>query len=331
MLGLAIIGTFSNAEHCSVCGDGHHVGNPDGLISVAAKHPSRAAQPIPCGELEAAGRNGTIPSGRCAVFPTLIFDICDCQLSSAVIVRNLVSPPSLAPTMSRVTTTPSFPTKSAVTTTAATSIGTRAVTMAPTPSYSGQSPRGTSAPSPAPLNFQSSMIIFAWVCGIVFALVAFFILRVCRMKAEKRARNATNGTAVAAELLQASQQTSGGSPPGTSTQTSAAAVRKQRVKLARARRALVLNVLFPTQQQVSMTQGFECMVAILAISGRNSHIVASTFRYLFLKKSDPEQPPSVRSLKYDQKSKRYMFSDDALDVKNCSICLEDLGKWTAVV
>ena len=45
-----------------------------------------------------------------------------------------------------------------------------------------------------------------------------------------------------------------------------------------------------------------------------------------LKKSDLEQPrSSMRSLKYDQKSKRYMFSDDALDVKSCSICLEDLG------
>ena len=52
---------------------------------------------------------------------------------------------------------------------------------------------------------------------------------------------------------------------------------------------------------------------------------------LVSEKGDPEQPPSVRSLKYDQKSKRYMFSDDALDVKSCSICLEDLGKWTAVM
>ena len=193
------------------------------------------------------------------------------------------------------------------------------------PYYWGLSAPATPAPYQAPTDNHSSTVIFGSVCGIVFALVALFILRANHIKAENRARDAANGTAVAADPLQARQQTSDGSPRETSSQTSAAAARKQRAKLAR--RPLVLDVLFPTQQQVRMTQDFECMMVILAIPARrNAHIVASIFRYLFLKKSDPEQAPSVHSLKYDQKSKRYMFSDDALEVNNCSICLEDLGK-----
>ena len=335
MLAWAIIGTtFSNAEYCPVCGDGRHVGNPDGLFSVAATNAARDVPAIPCGELEAAGRNGTIPTGRCAILPPLIFDICDCQLSSAGIVRNLVSPPSPAPTMSRVSTKPSFPTRSAVPTRAVTSIGTRVVTKAPRPAAMpfyqpnvGAPPSywvlNTSAPNAGP---DTQTIVIRLVCGLVAAVATLSILRLFLMEAENTATNDANGTAVAAQQLQASQQTSDGSPPGTSTQTSAAeAARKQRAKLARARRPLVLNVLFPTQHQVSMKQDFKCMVAILGIPSRNAHIVASIF-CLFLKKGDPEQPPSVRRLKYDQKSKRYMFSDDALDVKSCSICLEDLGK-----
>ena len=44
---------------------------------------------------------------------------------------------------------------------------------------------------------------------------------------------------------------------------------------------------------------------------------------LFLKSGEPD---SGRTLRYDPESKQYEFSDEAMDVPPCSICLEELGK-----
>jgi len=57
---------------CSICGPGFCVGNPDAVFSFPGQ-PS-----VPCGTLEEAGIDGTIPLGECGFLPGLTNSVCEC-------------------------------------------------------------------------------------------------------------------------------------------------------------------------------------------------------------------------------------------------------------
>jgi len=78
---------------CSVCGDGKEVTNPEAIFSF----PGQPA--TSCGNLQDDGEKGNIAAGQCAILPTLVTPLCDCQpvaaptqSSPAVIIQPTPAP-----------------------------------------------------------------------------------------------------------------------------------------------------------------------------------------------------------------------------------------------
>lgn len=75
-VGLILV-SVTTARGCSVCGVGYIVGSPSAITSI--RFPEQSDTQYTCSDLEFAGLEGLIPSEDCSVFPTLIFETCDCQ------------------------------------------------------------------------------------------------------------------------------------------------------------------------------------------------------------------------------------------------------------
>mmetsp|Transcript_19748 Transcript_19748/g.32750 ORF Transcript_19748/g.32750 Transcript_19748/m.32750 type:complete len:299 (-) Transcript_19748:308-1204(-) len=89
---LLVSSFFMNAvtSQCSVCGEDQQVGNPDAIFSFP-NQPS-----VPCGLLQQAGDQGTIPLDQCIFLPPLI-SVCECEP---------VPPPTDAPVTKAPVATP---------------------------------------------------------------------------------------------------------------------------------------------------------------------------------------------------------------------------------
>ncbi|KAI2511940.1 hypothetical protein MHU86_2456 [Fragilaria crotonensis] len=72
---LAVFFAVANGQGCSVCGDGKSVTAPDAIFEFPT------FDPVACGELQTAGRNGEIPLDGCAALPPFI-DVCACAPDS---------------------------------------------------------------------------------------------------------------------------------------------------------------------------------------------------------------------------------------------------------
>ncbi|KAI2509737.1 hypothetical protein MHU86_4719 [Fragilaria crotonensis] len=63
---LAVFFAVANGQGCSICGDGKSITAPDAIFAFPG------VDPIGCGELQTAGRNGEISLENCPVLPALI-------------------------------------------------------------------------------------------------------------------------------------------------------------------------------------------------------------------------------------------------------------------
>ena len=95
-----IFAVSSNAqvnEPCEVCGEGKEVGDEDAVFAFPG------FPPVPCDQLQAAGRGGAIPADACPSLPPLVDPFCDCiptgpaPISPAPISPAPISPPTDPP------------------------------------------------------------------------------------------------------------------------------------------------------------------------------------------------------------------------------------------
>ena len=73
-----LISLVSGEPECNICGNGYKVGNSDAVIQMDS-------QPaVSCGALDDAGLAGRISEAACAMFPSVIFNFCECRSDSSV-------------------------------------------------------------------------------------------------------------------------------------------------------------------------------------------------------------------------------------------------------
>ncbi|KAI2488620.1 hypothetical protein MHU86_25674 [Fragilaria crotonensis] len=328
-VGLILV-SVTTARGCSVCGVGYIVGSPSAITSI--RFPEQSDTQYTCSDLEFAGLEGLIPSEDCSVFPSLIFETCDCQEDSKSVqskhedsdsqhgsghssqrqmkswfaspapgstsppvsapIVAITSPPVATPFLYR----PSVSGPMLAPNFVPAPVATPPRPSAPSNSY-GQRPTFTYNP-PIPKPTEPPADPVAYVVVQIMGSMILFCFCIVMMNTETRGTSRSSPAQGNRHQIQATTTTTTTTRMPTTTTSlpmiPASTPPMQWKEEALARRPLVLAVLFPDEGN--------------KVEGDDGGPITSG-----------------RSLKYDAQSKHYIFCDDpGVEATTCSICLEIL-------